>query len=54
MKEQKHSYSQRIGKDNIHCKCKAVGKCEEAFEYGVSGHLQSTRFWATSFSGQIV
>ena len=27
-------------KDNIHRKCKAVRKCQKAFGYGVSGHLQ--------------
>ena len=51
MKEQKlYLIQQRIGKDNIYRQCKAVGKCQKAFEYGVSRHLQSTRFWAISLA----
>jgi len=40
-------------KDNIHRKCKAVRKCQKAFEYGVSGHLQ-TRGFGRLLYGQIV
>ena len=31
-------------KNNIHRKCKAVRKCQKAFEYGVSRHLQARGF----------
>ena len=42
MKEQKlYLIQQRIGKDNIHRQCEAIGKCEEAFEYGVSRNMQT-------------
>lgn len=40
-------------KDNIHRKCKAVRKCQKAFEYGVSGHLQARGFGRLLY-GQIV
>ena len=53
MKEQKYSYSQRIGKTTFIVNVKAVRKCQKAFEYGVSGHLQARGFgWL--FYGQIV
>ena len=39
-------------KDNIHRKCKAVRKCQKAFEYGVSGYMQ-TRGFGRLLYGQI-
>lgn len=55
MKEQKHSYSQRIGKTTfiVNVKQSAVRKCQKAFEYGVSGHLQARGFGRLLY-GQIV
>ena len=35
---------------NFYCKCEAIGKCEEAFEYGVSRAIQ-TRDVRRFFSG---
>ena len=40
-------------KDNIHRKCKAVRKCQKAFEYGVSRHLQARGFGRFLY-GQII
>ena len=34
----------------FYCKCEAIGKCEEAFEYGVSRDMQ-TRDVRRFFSG---
>ena len=53
MKEQKIFLFTANWKDNIHRKCKAVRKCQKAFEYGVSGHLQARGF-GRLFYGQIV
>ena len=52
MKEQKYSYSQRIGKTTF-IVCKAVRKCQKAFEYGVSRHLQARGFGRFLY-GQII
>lgn len=52
MKEQKHSYSPHR-KNNIHRKCKAVRKCQKAFEYGVSRYLQARGFGRFLY-GQII
>lgn len=40
-------------KDNIHRKCKVVRKCQKAFAYGVSEHLQ-VRGFERLFYGQTV
>lgn len=34
----------------VYCQCEAIGKCEEAFEYGVSRNMQ-TRDVGRFFSG---
>ena len=36
--------------NNFYCQCEAIGKCEEAFEYGVSRDMQ-TRDVGRFFSG---
>ena len=36
--------------NNFYCQCEAIGKCEEAFEYGVSRNMQ-TRDVGRFFSG---
>ena len=43
MKENILSYTTRIGKTTFIVKCEAIGKCEEAFEYGVSKRYADTR-----------
>lgn len=50
MKENILSYTTRIGKTTFYCQCEAIGKCEEAFEYGVSRDMQ-TRDVRRFFSG---
>ena len=50
MKENTLSYTTRIGKNNLYCQCKAIGKCKEALEYGVSRNMP-TRDVRRFFSG---
>lgn len=49
MKENILSYATNR-QNNFYCKCEAIGKCEEAFEYGVSRDMQ-TRDVRRFFSG---
>lgn len=53
MKEQKYSYSQRIGKTTFIVNVKQSESAKKPFEYGVSGHLQARGF-GRLFYGQIV
>ena len=53
MKEQKHSYSQRIGKTTFIVNVKQSESAKNAFEYGVSRHLQARGFGRFLY-GQIV
>ena len=53
MKEQKHSYSQRIGKTTFIVNVKRSESAKKALEYGVSGYMQ-TRGFGRLLYGQIV